>query len=106
MQSSKTSNRLCAQSTSPLVKQEPESQLMSLVSILKLLSVLDSVLFAITRPVTPAEMIFLQNFAFPRNHKEAKCLELIATTGYLHLLYETIKYPEYFVVNPKRSNSK
>lgn len=52
MQSSETSNRLRALSTSPPVKQEPESQLTSPVSILKPVSALDSGLLTKTRPTT------------------------------------------------------
>lgn len=55
---------------------------------------LDSSSFTITCPVTSAQVVFLQNSEFPRNPKEVKRLEPIATTGCLHLLYNTIKYPE------------
>lgn len=67
---------------------------------------LDRDFFAIPRPVTPAEIIFLQNLGFQRNHKQVECLKPIAMSGHLDIRYETIKYSQYFIVNLKRSNSK
>lgn len=106
MQSSETSNRLRALSTSPPVKQEPESQLTSLVSILKPVSAPDSGLLTTTRPTTRAEMVFLWNFGLAKNPMRVKRLQPVATSGYPDLPREAIKYPEYFVIDSKRSNSK